>query len=586
MGQNIYPWGITQDLKNADKYGYIPASSLGISSTSTSDQTSKIQSAITIALSYGLGIAFAPGIYVYSGQIQNSVSWIGAGPGLTEFRKNTLLGKGAPINHAALSGILIAGINFTDPNTPINAVNDATNNDLILGFYPTPTPCTDIEVWDCTFRNSYGGLVFFGGVQQGRIGNCRAYTCYKDGYHVTGLSQDVEIINCLVEDGGDDAFPVVGYVADGVRPINVSHIGCVVRGLKFSNGFKYAGAIASQNVGCKVDGTIPAKYNRATAQQSCPAMNILVDGSFNTYGNEDIQVTGFQAINCGRGASPFAQLTPAVQILGASGKSTRNIRFVNLTVKNSASSAFFANGGVAGGIENLSVEGINAIDTSDANGWTGEAGAGKFTGISIQNTHNLKMHGSLSDTGGSGIALDTTNTGLFDIDLKTYRINKGSATGAIRILDTVGTGNNIGRLKARVSVVEQANATSGNQYYVANPVYLSTPGITELLQIECDENVQFSNFLTLPFGGTSAGALGTGSTTYTNATNTKQLIHLSIGTATGATLARGQVGHFGAAWTLAGGTYWIGIVDPGESLNFTCTAVGNANWNAFPAQGF
>lgn len=556
----------------------------GMKSSTTADQTVQLLTAIGAANYAGQSLYYPPGVYCYSGTIANLVSWYGAGAGLVELRKSTALGKGAAINTNSINGLTIQGIGFTCPNTPSNAVNDATNADMMLAFYL----CSNVNVIDCTWKNSYGVNCYLENVTTGRVVNARVYTCYKDGFPADRACTDIEFINCLVEDGGDDCFPVVGYVGDTARPTNISHYGCVVRGSKFANAFKYAGAVACQNVGCKVDGTIPASYGRSTAQQSCPALNILVDGTANTFGNEDLQITGFQAINCGRGGSPFPGVTRAVQITGASGKITRNIRFTNLTVKNSASAAFLADGGVAGGVENLSIDGCNLIDTSDVNGYTAAAGTATFEGVNIRNTHNFKVNGSVSDSGGTGVILDISNTGFFDVELKSYRINKGGATTTCRIIDTVNAGSTIQRLKLKLTICEQAFATSGNPYFLSNPVWFNTKGMLELLQVEYDKSVPTQPFI---FGALLTGqTIGASPWTYTNTTSAKQLVQVQVGTATGATLARGNSAPggtvtFGAAWALTGTNYWDMVIAPGESVQLSYTAVGTMVFAVGPAEG-
>lgn len=562
----------------------ISVNSFGIFSSATIDWTSQIITAQAAAAAAGQDLYFPPGLYIYSGTINNTVSWIGSGSAITELRKVTALGKGAAINTNNVNGVTFQGIGFTCPNTPSNATNDATNADMMLAFYT----CSNVNVLDCTWKNSYGVNCYFEYVTTGRIANCRVYTCYKDGFPVDRGSSDVELINCLVEDGGDDCFPVVGYVGDTSRPTNITHIGCVVRGSKFANAFKYAGAICCQNIGCKVDGTIPASYGRTTAQQSCPAMNILVDSTANTYGNEDLQITGFQAINCGRGASPFPGVTRAVQVGGAAGKITRNIRFTNITVKNSASAAFLADGGVAGGIENLEINGINAIDTSDANGYTATAGTAKFEGINIRNTHNFKMAGSLSDTGGTGCILDVSNTGLFDLELKSYRINKGSAPTTCRIIDTVNSGSTIQRLRLKLTVCEQASASSGSQYFLSNPIWFNTRGMMESIQVEYDKSAPTQNFI---FGLLLTGqAIGSSPWTYTNTSGMKQVFQPQIGTAAGVTFARGNAApggsvSFGPAFPVTGTSFFDMVLAPGESVQTTYTTVGTMVIAVGPAEG-
>jgi hypothetical protein len=566
-------------------YNFIPVSYYGIVSSTTADITSVLNStAIPDAKNKGCALYWPPGQYIYSGPIVNTVPWFGQDPTLVQLIKNTTNSKGAAITNTGLTGISIQGIGFSSSNTPGNAINDATNADMMLAFYN----CIQVYCANLAFYNSYGVNIYQENTNTGRLVNCRAYNCYKDGFPVDRFSFDVELINCLVENGGDDAFPVVNYVGDPGRLYNVSHLGCVVRGVKFANGFKYAGSRGCRNVGCSVDGIIPPQYGATTVQQSTSAMNILVDTAANTFGNEDLLIQNFTAINCGRGAAPFPSVAHAVQVFGASGKTTRNIFLDGVTVKNSASLGIAVEGGVPGGVENLSMTNINVIDTSDPNGYTGTAGAGKFAGVSIRNASNIKFKGSVSDTGGSGVILDPTCTGFHEYEVDSYRINKGSATGAVRIFDTGGTTQNAYRISLKLHVCEQVQAVSGQQYFIANPVFFQARGIWELLQVEYDEDVPPNNFI---FGALlTAQAVGASPWQYQNTSGAKQLVQIQLGTASSVSVARGNAApggspNFGTGTSLSGTLYWPLVLAPGEYTQLTYTALGSLVFSVGPAEG-
>ncbi len=572
----------------------IPVTSFGIISSATVDQTAKIQSAVVTAQSAGAALYFPAGLYIYSDAIQNTVSWIGAGSSVTELRKLTTLGKGALILTQNTSNIYFQGLRFTSPNTPSSAVNNAVSSDGTIYFQN----CSRVNVMDNEFYMSFGAVCAFEAINTGRMVNNRVYTCYKDGFHITGASTDIERINNLVEDGGDDAFPVVGYTSGGFpgQSERILDQGNVVHGCKTGAAFKYAGTKSITNVGCKVSGTIPASYGRAATQQSCCAMNILVDGSFGTFGNEEIQVTGFQAVNCGQGSAPFPAVTRAIQVLGNNVQTTRNIRFTNCSVRNSASAGFLSSGNSTTSIQNLALDGFDVLDTSDPNGWIGTAGTQTFTGIEVHNTFNFSFRGSIADSGGDGLAPDINNSGYFDLDFTASRINKGNKTGSCRIINGVGNNSTISRMRVRLYVAEQTAVTSsGTQYFLSQTGFLTTPGMLESYVEErasgvngiANPNISTTALTGLtvtasPMVITNSNVVIVGATTRATlpATGTadlgtgKMAILLNPGTAGTLVVKRGSVNSgFGATLAVGSTQQWLTLA-PGESLQVSYATAG------------
>ncbi|WP_414016618.1 hypothetical protein, partial [Burkholderia cepacia] len=52
----------------------------------------------------------------------------------------------------------------------------------------------------------------------GKVFGNTVLNVWHDGFHVTGASSDITIINNEVINGGDDAFAIVGYQNDRARP--------------------------------------------------------------------------------------------------------------------------------------------------------------------------------------------------------------------------------------------------------------------------------------------------------------------------------------------------------------------------------
>lgn len=527
----------------------VSVAAFGIVSSTTLDQTTLINAAAAKAVLGGFSLYWPPGVYIYSNNLLTSVSWIGAGAELVELRKNTTLGAGAPVQIQA-GNVKIFGITFNSPNTPSNAINNAVFGDTCL----IAQSLSNIRVDSCIFRKQFGTCVFFQSISTGRIINNAIYTCYKDGFHITGLSTDIERINNVVEDGGDDAFPVPGYASGNPvlgQPTGILDANNVVRGVKFGSAFKYVGAVDVSNVGCKVDGNIPASYGRANTLMSCCAMNIGVDTGASTFGCEEIQVTGFQAINVGRGSAPFSNVLNAIEILGGTGQTVRNIRFTGGGVKNCASAGFRAAGAVTGGIDNLVLDGFSINNTTDPNGYVGTAGTAQFNGITLARVNNFSFKGTLADTGSNGISWDNTCTGEFDLVARSYRINAGAVVGA-RIFNSNGTTSSLSRLKMDLYMAAQVTATSGQPYYLDRIIAAQAAGVIESLRVEMDlVNAATGGFVILPSSyvsqtpGASPWTFINNSTT--NPAGGRLLCIVQVGTAVGLTVHRGRTGAFGVA---------------------------------------
>lgn len=564
----------------------------GVFSSPTLDQTDAIQSAITQAHRLGLSLYWPPGVYVYSKAITNSVSWFGAGSGLVEMRKVTSLGKGALITTSS-SNVTVQGFTFTSPNTPTTAQDDATPSDGCMFF----NFCSSITVDSNVFRDQYGVVVLFSTVTNSIISNNRGYSFYHDGFHLTGGCIDIVRYNNYVEDAGDDVFPAVGY-NDGARNERIFDVNNTVIGSKWGRCFAYVGTKSVQNVGCRVDGTIPAQYNRAATLQSTPAMYIASEtGTFSTWGNQDVQVVGFKAVNCGRGSSPFTAIVNAVTVTGSVNEVSNNIRFTNLTIKDSAGIGFFANGGVSGGINGLYLDGVQILNTSDPNGWITTAGTSQFAGATVKRVNDFRFDGVLADTGASGITFDNTSTGECDLKVKSYRINVAAKTGAVRIVDMGNSNSILSRLKIDLFIADQTAATSGNAGYVDRAIFATAPGVIESLRFEQANEASVGNIAILP-GSYASVSVTASPMTYSNVASfattpavtgvlgPPQLVLVNAGTATDLVINRGRTGAFSSVNVApATGGLRTYTLAPGEQLLITYTTAGSMSIQTTPCSG-
>ncbi|HEU4622745.1 MAG TPA: hypothetical protein VFS42_11030 [Burkholderiaceae bacterium] len=386
---------------------------------------------------------------------------------LTKFRFQGALGKNCRIEIAGANDIEVRGITFEIVNTPTDAGYNALETDMILRVQGG----SNVWVSECDFLNSFGVPVNMRHLDGGGIRYCRAIGTYKDSFHITGTSRNILRAGNVVENGGDDAFPIVGY-ATGTgagQPEGIVDIGNKVYGLKHARAFPIVGAKRVRNVGSIVDGLIPAKYGRAANEVVRCGVYIASESSFDTYGNEDILIDGISITNCG-----YASLYP-IMITGRAGKVTRDIRIVNPYIARSATTAIVTQGASTGLVENLVIENPVIRDTTDPNGIVGTAGQGSGRGMLFDYTKDLMVCGPglvVDETGEDGIVVNATNVGRVAVARDGGRISNVNKRYTIE-----GTPN-----AGRRPILIAANSN-------ADSISIATNGDLEIVQDTATRNI-------------------------------------------------------------------------------------------------
>ena len=104
--------------------------------------------------------------------------------------------------------------------------------------------------------------------------------CWKDGIHFTNACSDIVCSNITSINGGDDVVALVGYVADGAKPRNITIDNVVI------NGTKSRGGCACWMFRCFVN-------NVSVKDAFAAGIYIASESGFNTYANENITVNNF-----------------------------------------------------------------------------------------------------------------------------------------------------------------------------------------------------------------------------------------------------------------------------------------------------
>jgi hypothetical protein len=306
---------------------------------------------------------------------------------------------------------------------------------------------------------------------------------------------------------------------------------------------------------------------------SCTGLYIHSEESFDTLGNDNIRVSNFIATNIGRtftlpNSSPTT--LPGCYIGARSGFLTKDVTLDNVTFKNSPGVLVYIDGGTAGGVENLRITNSKLQDSSDPNGREQTvAGTATQALLEIRNTHNFYLDGVLQDSGGTGVYVDSSNTGIFEFNLKSYRMNKGNKTGSCRILELATGATNVYRFKGSLYIAEQAVVrASGTQYFISESVFMNQPGKLEELYLEYDSSVvgDMAGFFASTGSGIPAITVGASPYSYTNTTTNRILVYVTGGTVS--SVARGR----GANTTVTGKTQGFYSLRPNETLVVTYSA--------------
>lgn len=293
------PDGMEDNVKviSSERFGIYPDGS---------DVTAKLKAMFVFMKANGIKRAtFKPGVYVYSSTIDAFGGMVARIPGTVRFHSNSQLNVGLTGTSYSNSfefqnenNVEISGCEFTTAVGYTDGLNIVEASTFVR-----MTNVTNFKISDCVFRDTNSGCFLLRNCQHGLVLGCIAKNLGKDAFHITGSSHAITVAYCYVANGGDDAFPVVGYLAQS-KPYDILHLGCVVAGVKSGRGFAYVGCHKIRNIGCKVYGLPPSEDVEITNAATVPICGLYIasESGFTTYGVKDIQVQGMELYGCGGGS--------------------------------------------------------------------------------------------------------------------------------------------------------------------------------------------------------------------------------------------------------------------------------------------
>lgn len=547
-----------------------PVSYYGVVSSETLDQTAKINYACATAATDGCDLYWGPGVYVRTGEITNQVSWYGESSSLVEHRNEGALGVGGKIECSA-DNITIRGIRFTAPKTPLSAINDATETSTTLRFTSVKNALVEL----CEFNYIYGGAVLFRNVTRGTVRWNVAKSMWKDTFHTTGASTDITVEHNLIENFGDDGIAIVGYdTGSGTlgQPTNVIVQNNTIRGQKFARGIAVVGG---KNVGIynnNVDGLMPSDYPSTAPDGKNYRMlcglyiateSVGGGGAYSTYAPENIKARNNRITNCGYTSEFNGSQLSAVQIVGRSGVTLKNID-IDVDISNVGTIAIYASGGATGGIEGLTLTG-SITDNTDPNGWFGTAGAGTSNAIEVQNVKNHKVNMRLDTIGGAGGYGAATCTGYADIKIETKKINKSGTAG--KDFWNFQTGSSLSDIYYDITVVEQNNvASAGTAYYIERFLECVNDGKVRKCVI-----TDYAGLAKAPLLGVAVQTIAVGASPFTYTNTNPYPVNARVVGGTVSSITRGMTTGVASPVysTIPNRTFGVVHIQPGESLVVT-----------------
>jgi hypothetical protein len=404
--------------------------------------TTQLQTALTAANAVGFPVLMAPGKYLTDNVIDNAggglacpagIAWIdNVDPAYTNVRIRFKKSDGS-----LLTNVAIANMKFTCSTRPDSGLsNNATE---VSGFINIDN-ARHVRVLNSEFAHNWGGAVLFRSVEDGIINGCYATDLWKDCFHITDASKNCVRSHNVVSGAGDDAFPVVGYLAKGVRPTGIRDIANSVYGVRKARAFAYVGAADCENVGCYVDGRVPDYIPQKTSSSgerynTACALYIAAESSFGTYGSEGITVTGFEAQYIAPGIDSAGVPTSTLQAIhvtssNGAGNPVKGIK-IQAKLRNIASRGLFVVGNsFASGIEaDIVVE-----DNTDPLGLlslTNTAGTGNQNAVEVQGARDVKIKVRGNKIGKGLAYIDAACTGTLDVDLSAGAICQTTATQSV-----------------------------------------------------------------------------------------------------------------------------------------------------------
>lgn len=554
-------------IDNAGPRPQRSAKYFGVVDSTNIDQTTAINAACDDASREGYDIFWPPGTYIRTGAITNPTSWFGAGSNLVEHRNNGTLGVGGKIE-CSDDNITISGIRFTAPNTPLTAINDATETSTTLRF----TSVKNSLVEKCEFNYIYGGGVLFRNVTRGAVRWNVAKSMWKDWCHTTGASTDITVENNIIENCGDDGIAVVGYdTGSGTlgQPTNVIIRNNTIRGQKFARGIAVVGGKDVEIYDNHVDGLMPSDYPSTAPDTKNYRMlcglyiateSVGGGGAYSTYAPENIKARNNKITNCGYTSEFSGSQLSAVQIVGRAGVTLKNID-LDVDISNVGTIGIYASGGTTGGIEGLTLTG-SITDNTDPNGWFGTAGAGTANAIEVQNVKNHTVNMRLDTIGGAGGYGAASCTGYADINIETKKINKSGTAG--KDFWNFQTGSSLSDIYYELTVLEQANvASAGTAYYIERLLECVNAGKVRKCII-----TDYAGLAKTPLLGVAVQTIAVGASPFTWTNTNPYPVNARVVGGTVSSIQRGMTTGVASPVysTVPNRTFGVLHVQPGESL--------------------
>ncbi|WP_322083614.1 glycosyl hydrolase family 28-related protein [Burkholderia sp. BCC1972] len=294
----------------------------GVKGDGVTDDTAALQ----VALNAGIPLYFPPGTYLYSNTLTATASIVGAGWD-SILQCTTSHGQNSVIYWSGASNFKIRNLQFFSVNATAYYPDENAGSINLQG-------CSQFEISGCKFNNSAGGGALMRSCVNGKVFGNTLLNIWHDGIHVTKASADITITNNEVINGGDDAFAVVGYFNEGVRPRRVTIANNRVVGTKYARGVAIVGA---QDI-TVTDNQI---YNPMAAGIYVASELTSV---YQSYGNDNVTIANNVLDTCGVQSNIGAIVNSpngpigygALVVTATAGFNNSHITIVNNTIKNAA----------------------------------------------------------------------------------------------------------------------------------------------------------------------------------------------------------------------------------------------------------
>ncbi|WP_321782572.1 right-handed parallel beta-helix repeat-containing protein [Burkholderia pyrrocinia] len=294
----------------------------GVKGDGVTDDTAALQ----VALNAGIPLYFPPGTYLYGNTLTATASIIGAGWD-SILQCTTAQGQNSVIYWKNASNFKIQNLQFFSKNATAYYPDETAGAVNLLG-------CSQFEISGCKFNNSAGGGALMRSCVNGKVFGNTLLNIWHDGIHVTKASSDITITNNEVINGGDDAYAVVGYFNEGVRPRRVTIANNRVVGTKYARGIAIVGAQDIMVADNQIYNPMGAGIYVASELTSV----------YQSYGNDNVTVANNVLDTCGVQSNIGAIVNEpngpigyaALAVTATNGFNNSNITIVNNTIKNAA----------------------------------------------------------------------------------------------------------------------------------------------------------------------------------------------------------------------------------------------------------